>query len=53
MAATTTTDTDHMEEARGWVSDCFTDAPDDLTDDEVIDAIDRHFAGGWKAFQEL
>jgi hypothetical protein len=41
---------DIMGEARDWLEDCFEDLPDDLTDDEVRRAVDRHYAGGWGAF---
>lgn len=49
--AMTTTDID-LEEARGWIADCFEDAPDDLSDAEVIQAIQRHYDGGLAAFKE-
>ena len=42
---------EEMAEARGWVADAFgSEAPDDLTDDEVEAAISRHYDGGWDAF---
>lgn len=50
---TTTTYPSHDElvsEARGWIADCFEDAPDDLTDTEVMQAIARHYAGGIDQF---
>lgn len=41
-------------EGRIWISDCkWRNKPEDLkdlTDDEVIQAIDRHYDGGWIQF---
>ena len=39
-----------LQEARDWIADCFEDAPDDLTDWEVIDGIKRHYLGGVDQF---
>ena len=36
--------------ALGWLEDCFDDMPDDLTTDEVWDAIARHYEGGVAQF---
>lgn len=40
-----------LAEARDWIADAFEDAPDDLTDDEVIQGIARHYEGGIDAFR--
>ena len=42
--------TNHITSARAWIADCFSDAPDDLDDDETIDAVNRHYVGGWVQF---
>lgn len=39
-----------LDAARAWICDCFEDAPADLTDLEVVRAIDRHYEGGWERF---
>jgi hypothetical protein len=39
-----------LTEARNWIQDVFNDAPTDITDQEVIDGINRHYAGGWNQF---
>lgn len=39
-----------LTEARDWLYDCFEDAPADLTDTEVMAAVNRHYSGGWQAF---
>ena len=31
---------------REWLADCFEDAPNDLTNEEIITAIERHYDGG-------
>lgn len=41
----------HLVEARDWVYDCFPDAPEDLTDAEVGQAIARYYDGGLQAFR--
>ena len=44
----------HMLEARGWIADCsWRIEPEDLeelTEQEVIKVVDRHYYGGWKQF---
>lgn len=63
MASTATTTYTHpafaidpMTEARGWLDDCFSGVADDypptLSDDQVVAAVERHYFGGWEAFQE-
>lgn len=42
-----------MIEARSWIADCFEDAPMNLRDNEVVDAIERHFVGGWAEFEAV
>jgi hypothetical protein len=42
-------------EARRWIATCrwrddLKFCLEDLTDDEVIKGIDRHYCGGWKQF---
>jgi hypothetical protein len=37
-------------EARGWIADCFEDAPKKLSDGDVIKAINEHYDGGWRGF---
>jgi hypothetical protein len=43
-----------MLEARWWIADCSrkneSEKSKELTDDEVIQVIDRHYFGGWKQF---
>ena len=42
-----------LREARGWISDCWdTDTvdPDELSDDEVVNVVRRHYDGGFVAF---
>ncbi len=42
-----------LDDMRDWIADTFPyDAPDDLTDDEVIEAIARHYLGGIVQFKE-
>ena len=43
--------TEMMQEMRDWIADCFEDAPDDMTDVEVLLAIQRHYDGGTAQFQ--
>ena len=40
-----------IQAMRDWIEDCFEDAPDDLTDAEVIAAIERHYNGGVAQFK--
>ena len=35
-----------IQEMREWLADCFEDAPNDLTNEEIITAIERHYDGG-------
>lgn len=38
-------------EARGWIADCWpADEVGSLTDAQVIAGVNRHYAGGWRAF---
>lgn len=37
-------------EARDWILDCFEDAPVDLSDDEIVAAVERHYHGGLAGF---
>jgi hypothetical protein len=39
-------------EARWWIADCSWRADDlsELSDEEVIEKVDRHYEGGWKQF---
>jgi hypothetical protein len=54
MPSTTTIATaDQLAEARNWIFDCFEDAPEDITDDEVIAGVERHCCGGWAGFLDL
>lgn len=40
-----------MHDARGWIADCtWADDVTDLTDDEVLAGIERHYVGGWHQF---
>jgi hypothetical protein len=44
-----------VEAGRAWIGDCeFPDVDDErlteLTDDEVVDGVEWHYAGGWRAF---
>ena len=39
-----------IQEARDWIADSFEDAPDDLTDRDVIEGIRRHYIGGMIQF---
>jgi hypothetical protein len=39
-----------ISEARAWLDDCFDDVPADMTDAEVMTAVKRHYAGGWRQF---
>lgn len=44
-----------LTEARSWIADCVWGdmEPDDiaeLTDDEIIRGVARHYYGGWEAF---
>jgi len=41
---------DQIADARAWIADTFSDAPDDLTDREVIAAIQGHYDGGLAQF---
>lgn len=41
---------DLFVEARGWIADCFEDAPKKLSDGDVIKAINEHYDGGWRGF---
>ena len=42
--------TTQTQEARGWCEDCFSDYPDDATDDEVWACVARQYDGGIAAF---
>lgn len=40
-----------LEEARGWLEDCFgEELPADLSDLEVTKAVDHHYEGGLEQF---
>ena len=40
-----------LAEARGWITDCWDDVdPDEMDDDTVVDAVRRHYDGGWAQF---
>jgi hypothetical protein len=40
-----------MLEARWWIADCsIRDKPGKLTEEEVIEVVDRHYFGGWEQF---
>jgi hypothetical protein len=41
-----------LKEARNWIKECFGDEVDswDLTDQEVIDGLNRQYDGGWGQF---
>ena len=39
-----------LASARAWIADCFSDAPEDLDEMEVADAMRRHYVGGMAAF---
>jgi hypothetical protein len=40
-----------MLEARWWIADCSPRAkPEELTEEEVIQVVDRHYYGGWEQF---
>lgn len=48
--------TGHLEEARGWLLDCFSDPVDQeqietLGATELLLAVDRYYPGGWAAFE--
>ena len=40
-----------LQDMRDWLADCFEDAPADLTDAEVLLAVQRHYDGGTAQFQ--
>ena len=47
---------DLLEEARGWLLDCFSDAVDAeqieaLGPRELLLAVERYYSGGWAAFE--
>ena len=39
-----------LEEAEGWLEDCFEDMPENLSPREIWSAIQRHYEGGVKQF---
>ena len=41
-----------IQEGRDWLSDCFDDLPQDLSDVEILAGVDRHYDGKWQAFIE-
>lgn len=41
-----------LTEARDWIYDSLSDAPDEMTDMEVIRAVRRHYNGGWQQFTQ-
>ena len=41
-----------VKDAREWLEDCFEDLPEGLNEPDVIDAIQKHWAGGWDDFVE-
>jgi hypothetical protein len=44
-------DARQMLEARGWIADCSSKIErKELTDEEVIQVVDRHYFGGWQQF---
>jgi hypothetical protein len=41
---------EQIGDARAWCADCFSDTPDDVTDDEVVDCVRRQYDGGLAGF---
>ena len=40
-----------IDEATDWLSDCFAyDMPADLSDEETLEAVERHYDGGLAGF---
>ena len=40
-----------LRDMRDWLHDCFSDAPANLTEKEVLLAVQRHYDGGTAQFQ--
>jgi hypothetical protein len=45
-----------LDEARAWIADCeWADLSpediDDLSDDAIVDGVERHYEGGWAQFR--
>jgi|TARA_R110000744_G_scaffold7113_3_gene24391 hypothetical protein len=39
-------------DALDWLEDCFEECPADLSVNEIVKAIQRHWSGGWENFVE-
>jgi hypothetical protein len=39
-----------IRDMRNWLEDCFEDMPSDVTKNEIVHAVARHYSGGIKQF---